>query len=513
MKGQLTSIIGAAKPPALPSLAEFQQLLESSPTFKQASENDLARSTQLAADAFKAFVIAPANSRVGFLRGIADALEEHAEYFVACIPFETALPEARVRGELGRTAGQLRMFADLITNEEWRSPTTVEALPDRAPLPRPELRSMRVGIGPVAVFGASNFPLAFSVAGGDTASALAAGCPVIVKAHSAHPVTSFLTGAIIAHVANEQGLPEGIFSMLYDEGYEMGAQLVKNPHVKAVGFTGSLRGGTALMEIARSRPEPIPVFAEMSSSNPIIAFPSKWRDDDAAFAAGLAGSITLGNGQFCTKPALVFLIGATRETADAFYSVFDEALSDAQPGTMLTETIARSYQAQTAERAEIDGVGARFFGEKPSGEREVQPSRYTCSSEVFLNHLSELSEEIFGPTTLFVEVATPSEAATILSNLSGQLTVNFFAEESDLVDEAGSQLRTEALLKAGRIVFNQYPTGVEVCAAIVHGGPFPATSDGVSTSVGTLAIDRFSRPVCWQNAPESCLPEAASGGA
>ncbi|HSY52376.1 MAG TPA: aldehyde dehydrogenase (NADP(+)) [Thermoanaerobaculia bacterium] len=441
--------------------------------------NDVDRAARAAAAAFASYGRLSGSRKGEMLRAIAANLEANGEAIVTCARSETALGLPRLQGELARTCNQLRMFAALVEEGSW-----VGARIDHGNV---DIRSMLRPLGPVAVFGASNFPLAFSVAGGDTASALAAGCPVIVKAHPAHPRTSALAGEAIAAV-----VPEGVFALMFDEGYEAGIALVKHPLIKAAGFTGSLRGGRALMDIAASRPEPIPVFAEMGSINPVFILPRALQERGAEIAAGLHASVTLGVGQFCTNPGLVVTSHDEKFVGDL------EARIAATPGaTMLTPAIRDAYRAGVASFASI--ASRRAFVDADGGA-----ALFTTDAENFLAH-RELRDELFGPSTLVVECDSREHLLEVAHALEGQLTVTIHAAAGE-IDEYRDLLEIVET-KAGRIVFNGYPTGVEVVPAMVHGGPYPATSDGRSTSVGTRAIERFTRPVAWQSAPEAVLPD------
>jgi NADP-dependent aldehyde dehydrogenase len=471
------------------------------PVFHSASSEDLEQATQAAEAAFAIYKNASGVSRAGFLRRIADGLAAAGEEIVARAHLETGLPLARLNGELGRTTGQLRMFAEAVEEGSWVDARIDEALPERKPLPRADIRSMLRPVGPVAVFGASNFPLAFSVAGGDTAAALAAGCPVIVKAHPAHPGTSELVGSVIQAAVEACGLPGGVFSLLFDADTAVGAALVVDPRVKAVGFTGSAAGGTALMELAAGRSEPIPVYAEMGSSNPVFLLPGAMRERSASIAKGLFGSFTLGSGQFCTKPGVVFV---PQQAAAAVADEFDSAAAGGSTFGMLTHGIARRYAEGVAVRAgggyaELASVLEAYDGSAAVGQCAV----FHAEVEQFLAEPS-LAEEIFGPTTLLVRYGAGGQLLEAARGLHGHLTATIHAGEGD--EELAAELLQVLEGKAGRVLFNGYPTGVEVCPAMVHGGPWPATSDGRSTSVGTRAMLRFVREVCWQDCPDGLLP-------
>ena len=381
------------------------------------------------------------------------------------------------------------------------------ALPERAPLPRPDLRQRRIAIGPVAVFGASNFPLAFSVAGGDTASALAAGCPVVVKGHPAHPGTSEMVGRAITEAVADCGLPGGVFSLLQGTGNDLGAALVRDPRIKAVGFTGSRAGGLALVDIAQRRAEPIPVYAEMSSVNPVVLFPHALANRAEALGRDYVASLTLGSGQFCTNPGLV--IAMAGPDLDRFEQAAADALGGAQAQVMLTSGIHASYDRGVEAIAGHSAVQELGRGAAPTGCNQGRAALFRTDAKAFLQH-PELAEEVFGAASLIIRADSPDEIAAVLRAMEGQLTVTL---QLDPADEALAAPLVPLLeLKAGRILANGWPTGVEVSSAMVHGGPFPATSDPRSTSVGTAAIERFLRPVCYQNLPDSLLPAAVKHG-
>ncbi|HEY8181100.1 MAG TPA: aldehyde dehydrogenase (NADP(+)) [Thermoanaerobaculia bacterium] len=432
------------------------------------------RAARAAAEAFATFGRSSGRERGELLRAIASRLEANGEKILPQANAETSLGLPRLKNELARTCNQFRMFAALVEEGSW-----VDARIDHGKL---DVRSMLRPLGPVAVFGASNFPLAFSVPGGDTASALAAGCPVIVKAHPAHPETSKLTASVISEV-----VPKSVFALI--EGYEAGIELVKHPLIKAVAFTGSRRGGRALMDIAAARAEPIPVYAEMGSINPVFILPRALSERGSDIAAGLHASVTLGVGQFCTNPGLVIATGA-----NAFVEDLARRMEATPCAPMLTTSIADAYDAGVTRFSAL--AKRRAFVERGA-------ALFTTSATTFLDH-EELMEEVFGPSTLVVEIDAREQLIEIARRLEGQLTATVHAAEGEL-DEYRDLLEILET-KVGRVVFNGYPTGVEVVPAMVHGGPYPATSDGRSTSVGTRAIERFTRPVAWQNAPDSVLP-------
>lgn len=454
----------------------------------------------LAEKAFETYGSSSNEERAGFLRTIAAEIDAREEDIVARMMAESALPEPRCRGEKGRTVGQLRMFADLIEEGSWVDARIDLAQPDREPLPKPDLRSMQRALGPVAVFCASNFPLAFSVAGGDTASALAAGCPVVVRAHAAHPGVAEIVGLAVQAAVTSCGLPEGVFSLLFDEGIELGTALVKHPGICAVGFTGSRTGGRALMDAAAAREVPIPVFAEMSSVNPIFVLPGAMAERGEQIAEGLVGSVSLGVGQFCTSPGLTFFTG---KDGDDFAGKVSAGLAEVPRATMLHEGIARNYGQGVKELESQSGVRPLAKTDEGVEGCQVGPAVFETDFASFSNNPA-LQAEVFGPATLLVNCESPDDFLTVAKSLEGQLTASVHGTDADL-EKAGPLL---ALLsrKAGRLIVNGFPTGVEVCSSMVHGGPYPATSDGSSSSVGTRAIGRFTRAVSWQNMPEHLLP-------
>jgi 2,5-dioxopentanoate dehydrogenase len=473
------------------------------PKFFAASAEDLERAAALAQSAFPIYSKLSGKKKGAFLRQIAVAIEAAAPAIVKRANLETALSEARLAGEVGRTCGQLRLFAEVVEEGSWVDARIDNADPDRKPLPKPSIRSMHKPLGPVAVFGASNFPLAFSVAGGDTASALAAGNPVIVKAHPAHPGTSALVGQAIRESVKACGLPEGVFSMLFDAGVDVGVQLVKHPAIKAVAFTGSFAGGTALMKLAAARPEPIPCYSEMGSVNPVFVLPGALKQRGSAVATELQASFTLGAGQFCTKPGLVLV--PQQDGAPAFMKELGDKVCDTPAQTLLTKAIADRYTSAVKGRlsdATVLAQGAKADGSTTAAI--VQASLFVADYKDLMEH-EELAQEIFGPTTMVVGYQDRKQLLAVAEQLEGHLTATLQGEESELADYA--DLIEILTRKVGRLILNAYPTGVEVCHAMVHGGPFPATSDGRSTSVGTQAIFRFTRLVCFQSFPDAALPD------
>lgn len=454
-----------------------------------------------AADAaFDAYRATTREARAAFLETIADEILALGDDLIVAAMRESGLPRARLEGERGRTMGQLRLFAQVVRAGAWQQLRIDPALPDRAPLPRPDLRLRMIPVGPVAVFGASNFPLAFSTAGGDTASALAAGCPVVVKGHPAHPETGALVASAIAKAVAACGLPSGVFGHLVGPSNELGAALVTDPRITAVGFTGSRAGGLALVNLAASRPVPIPVYAEMSSINPVLLMPEALKARGAALGTAFVGSLTMGAGQFCTNPGLLLAIEG--EGLDEFVATATGAVAQAPAQTMLTKGIGEAYRSGTAALAGADGVEQLAAG-TPGEGTACGAILFQTAAAAFLANPA-LAHEVFGASSILVRCADAAELTAVLKGLEGQLTATLHMDDAD-ADLAASVLPVLER-KVGRILANGWPTGVEVCHAMVHGGPFPATSDPRTTSVGSLAIDRFLRPVSYQNIAPALLP-------
>ena len=468
------------------------------PAFAEPSPEEIDRALALAAEAAIPYGKLSGRSKAHFLRTIADEIEALGDALVNRATAETALPAARIQGERGRTCGQLRMFADLVEEGSWVDARIDHADPDRQPVPKPDTRSMLRPVGPVAVFCASNFPLAFSVAGGDTASALAAGNPVVVKAHSAHPGTAELVGSAVRVAVEKCGLPEGVFSVLFGGGRTVGATLVKDARIKAVGFTGSRAGGRALMDLAAARDEPIPVYAEMSSINPVFVLPGAMSERAEAIATGLHGSVTLGVGQFCTNPGLVFAGGADEK----FTGTLKGLMGETAAATMLTSGICEAYRGGVEKLGAIEGVEALVSGGAEGNAASA--AVFKTDAATFLAG-NGIDDEVFGPATLLVQHESREQLLELARSLEGQLTATLHGTEEELQEH--SDLIQILETRVGRLVVNSYPTGVEVGQSMVHGGPYPATSDGRSTSVGTQAIYRFARPVCYQGFPQSALPD------
>ncbi len=473
------------------------------PVYFGGGSHEVDHACALAESAFDIYRETTPESRAVFLETIATNIEALGDELISRAMAETGLPQARIQGERGRTVGQLHLFAKVVRDGHWLDARIDPELRDRQP-PRADLRSRQIPLGPVAVFGASNFPLAFSVAGGDTASALAAAAPVIVKGHSAHPGTAELVGRAIQAAVQACGLPEGTFSLLFGAGRELGAALVADARIKAVGFTGSRSGGQALMQIAWNRPEPIPVYAEMSSINPVFLLPHALKTRGSVIAGNFINSLMMGAGQFCTSPGLVIAID-DQNTA-AFMEQATQQL-EAQPcQTMLTPTIHDAYEQGIARLLNNPNVQLLGRGQQDSGSHQCRGALFATTAKNLLQDAS-LSEEVFGSGSLIVKCRDDLELLEVARRLEGQLTATIHAEDSD--DEQLLQPLIRHLeLKAGRILFNGFPTGVEVCHAMVHGGPWPSTSDSRTTSVGSAAIYRFLRPVCYQDVPAKYLPTA-----
>ncbi|MGA0539782.1 aldehyde dehydrogenase (NADP(+)) [Neotabrizicola sp. VNH66] len=433
--------------------------------------------------------------RAAFLEAIADAIEARAEAITEIGSQETGLPAARLQGERGRTTGQLRLFARHILAGDYLDRRHDPALPDRQPLPRPDLRMMQRPIGPVAVFGASNFPLAFSTAGGDTASALAAGCPVVVKGHPAHPGTSELVTEAVLAAIHATGMPAGTFSMIHGDTHETGAALVTHPLIRAVGFTGSLRGGKALFDLCAARAEPIPFFGELGSVNPVFVLPAALAARATAMAQGWAASLTMGAGQFCTNPGVLVL----SEGGDDFIAAARAALEQVAPQVMLTDGIAAAYGSGADQMA----AGAQCLITGVAEGRNARPALMQTDTAGFLANPA-LAHEVFGPLGLIVTTRDAADRAALAAAFEGQLTATLQMDEADTAEARALLPVLER--KAGRILVNGWPTGVEVADAMVHGGPYPASTNFGATSVGTLAIRRWLRPVCYQNLPAALLP-------
>lgn len=473
------------------------------PDFQEATPEQIDLAARLAHEAFSVYAQTSGEKKAAFLNEIAANIEAVSEQIVERANLETALPVARLQAETGRTVNQLRLFAKVVTEGSWSMPRIDCADPSRKPAPKPDIRSMLRALGPVVVFSASNFPMAFSVAGGDTASALAAGNPVIVKAHSAHPGTSELVGEAVRKAVRSCGLPEGVFSLLFGAGTTVGVSLVQHPLIKAGGFTGSTGAGRALMNLASGRPEPIPFYGELGSTNPVFLLPGAMRARSAQIASGLYGSFTLGAGQFCTKPGLIFL--SEEQPSEDFIGELKGKVSEAPQFALLTKGISTDYGKTASNRKNQKDLKVVAEGVAASSSNPFAASAALYQTDISSFMASpELSEEHFGPSTLLIRYKSKAQILEAARRLEGHLTATIHGTEEDLLEF--SELIAILETKVGRILFNGFPTGVEVCHAMVHGGPYPASTDSRTTSVGTQAIFRFARPVCYQDVPDSALP-------
>lgn len=471
------------------------------PKFHVATPAEVDHVCDLAAQATPLLADLSGKQKALFLRDIASRIEVATPNLVARATQETGLPEARCQGEIGRTMGQLRLFADLVEKGDWIDARIETANADRKPLPKPDHRSLLRPIGPVAVFCASNFPFAYSVAGGDTASALAAGCPVIVMAHHAHIGTAEIMGSLVVDAVKAAGLPEGTFSMIMGEGRVAGQQIARHPALRAIGFTGSRVGGRALMDTAAARAQPIPVYAEMSSVNPIVFLEGALATRGDNLATGLLGSCTLGVGQFCTQPGLLIMVRS--RTSEAFVAKLSALFTEATDGVMLTAGIHLAYTKGLAERAITPGIQTLAQGKHSGQPNRAVATLFSTYAATFIATAS-LQDEIFGPSSLIIECQDSAEVSRVIASLHGNLTATIHGTDAELATHGSLIAQLEA--NAGRVVINGFPTGVEVSHAIVHGGPYPSLSDGRTTSVGSNAIYRFTRLVCFQNYPDAALP-------
>ena len=470
------------------------------PGYAEASAEQVERACRAAAAAAAGFAATAPSVRAALLRDIGDGLVALGDELVERVQAETALPAARVQGERARTVMQLNQFADLVEDGSWVDAHIDHAVPDREPLPKTDLRRMYVPLGPVAVFGASNFPLAYSVAGGDTAPALAAGCPVIVKGHPAHPGTSELVGRVVREAVQRQGLPAGTFSLLHGRGHEVGAALVQHDAVKAVGFTGSHAGGRALFDLAGRRREPIPVFAEMGSANPVVVLPNAMRARGEQIAAQLAASSLLAQGQFCTSPGIVLWIAG--DGADAFDAALQDGMTSAAAGPAVHPTIRRGYERAMDELGALP-VEVHKAAAELAGASDVCAAILRAAPADMLKH-ERLRSEIYGPAMLAVCCSSAEELEQVLSSMDGHLTGTVHGDGDDFARNAAAVAALQG--KVGRMIANGVPTGVEVSAAMVHGGPYPAATDARFSAVGATAIQRWVRPACWQDWPHDQLP-------
>ncbi|MEO6720111.1 MAG: aldehyde dehydrogenase (NADP(+)) [Ferruginibacter sp.] len=471
--------------------------------FNEASEEQINQAATLAHKAFASYRLLPAEKKAAFIEKIAEGIGSAKDELVKMAMHETNLPKPRLEGEVQRTINQLKLFAQLLREGSWVKAIIDTAQPDRAPLPKPDIRQIQIPLGVVAVFGASNFPFAFSVAGGDTVSALAAGCTVVYKSHPGHPATSEMTGAILIQAAKDSDVPEGVFSLLQGKSNQCSISLVTHPLIKAVGFTGSLNGGKAIFDAAAKRSEPIPVYAEMGSTNPVFILPKILEQQRSALAEKLALSNLLSAGQFCTNPGILVSVDSadTKSFADDFSVVISKANAD----SMLTENIYNNYNAGIQKLLASEDVKVIASGKEDGLKKAATAYMFQTSADNFLSN-ENLVHEVFGPASVHVTAASSEELYEVAKRLPGQITISIWGTDEDLAENTA--LIHELELKAGRIIFNNVPTGVEVTHAMVHGGPYPATTDSRSTSVGTTAIYRFTRAVCYQNSPQDILPEA-----
>lgn len=467
--------------------------------FTEAIPDEVSRAVEKADQAFTMYKNKSAGEKAAFLEAIGEEIMNLGDTLIHRCMNETALPEGRLNGERGRTVNQLKMFADLVREGSWVNARIDTAIPDREPVPKPDVRQMQRPLGPVGIFGASNFPLAFSVAGGDTASALAAGCPVVVKAHPLHPGTSELVGKAILKAAGRTGMPDGVFSLVQGPSVDVGLAIVNHPKITGIGFTGSFKGGKALFDAANQRPVPIPVYAEMGSTNPVFLLPGAIKERKETLADGLAGSVNLGVGQFCTNPGLV--ISEQSEESDEFLKNLDSAITNQDSGVMLSDGMKENYIQKTKRLSNTKGVS--LLSRNKESANSVQSNIFTTTVDTFLAN-NELEEEVFGPSSLHVSSKGKQDLIRIAENLSGHLTATIHGTDKDLQEYA--ELVEVLEQKVGRIIFNGFPTGVEVCHSMHHGGPFPATTAPRTTSVGTMAIYRFTKPVCYQDFPQTSLP-------
>ena len=476
---------------------------ELDPPYHEGTPDEVDRAARLASDAFEDFRLRPPEQRARLLDAIASEIESLGDALIQRANAETALGVPRLTGERARTANQLRMFARLVEEGSWVQARIDRALPDRKPLPRPDLRRMLIPLGPVVSFAASNFPLAISVAGNDTASGLAAGCPLIIKAHPAHPGTTEMVAAAVVKAVRDTGMPDGTFSVLHGRSHDLGLSLVRHPLIKAVAFTGSLRGGRALFDATAARAEPIPVFAEMGSVNPVFVLPGALAQRGRQIAEGLKNSVTLGVGQFCTNPGLV--VGLESDATRSFVRGVGELIADCPPATMLYEGIRRAYADGVQSFSQVPGVkvAGRSRAEADPSKTQAAPAVFETDSATFLAN-RRLGEELFGPSTLVVTGRSKQDLERIARSLEGHLTATIHGTPDDLEEYRG--LVAILQTKVGRLIFNGFPTGIEPCNAVHHGGPYPATTDARTTSIGTTAVERFVRPICYQDFPQSALP-------
>ncbi|MDD7914856.1 aldehyde dehydrogenase (NADP(+)) [Polaribacter ponticola] len=470
--------------------------------FTEASSEEIQQAVDLASKAFLEFRTISGKRKAEFLNTIADEILALDDELVKTYCSETGLPEGRAKGERGRTVGQLRNFANLVAEGSWLEATIDTAMPEREPMPRSDIRKMLIPLGPVVVFGASNFPLAYSTAGGDTAAALAAGCPVIVKSHPMHSGTGELVASAIIKAAEKTGMPNGVFSNLNSSGIEVGQQLVTNPKIKAVGFTGSIKGGRALLDLAAKREEPIPVFAEMGSINPVVILPKALENRQTEIAKTYAGSITLGTGQFCTNPGLLLAIKS--DALSAFVNNLSQEIMEINPSCMLHPNIKKEYNSNKEKVVSQNNVSVVANYVSDVENNYAQQAVVVVEGKEFLENTT-LHQEVFGPFSMIVKCEDEAELEQIIANLEGQLTGTVISDENEVADN--SKVISALQNRVGRIIFNGVPTGVEVCESMVHGGPYPASTDSRFTAVGVNSIKRWVRPFSYQDWPNQLLPK------
>ncbi len=476
--------------------------IENDTTFFEATIDEINEAVNLASEAFKEFEQVSGKQKAVFLNAIADEILALDDELIQTYGLESGLPEGRAKGERGRTIYQLRTFADLVEEGSWVEASIDTEQPNRLPVPKPDLRKLLVPLGTVVVFGASNFPLAYSTAGGDTAAALASGCPVIVKSHPMHAGTGELVASAIVKAAQKTGMPNGVFSNLNSSGIEVGQQLVKHPGVKAVGFTGSIRGGRALFDLAAQREEPIPVFAEMGSVNPVVILPEALKVNGDDLAKTYAGSITLGTGQFCTNPGL--LLGIKGDELNSFISTLSDEIVKIEPSCMLHPNIIGAYESKKAKVLAQPEISVVADYDADVQSNYARQTITTVEGKTFLANTT-LHQEVFGPFSMVVQCEDANQLEEVISNLEGQLTGTIIAEDAEI---SGYSEIIEALKnRVGRIIFNGVPTGVEVCPSMVHGGPYPASTDSRFTAVGVTSIKRWVRPFSYQDCPNNLLPD------
>lgn len=476
--------------------------VENASVHTEATTEEIDEAVSLASQAFKEFRSMSGKRKSDFLNAIADEIMALDDELISTYCSETGLPEGRAKGERGRTVFQLRSFADLVAQGDWVEASIDTAIVDRTPAPKPDLRKMNIPLGPVVVFGASNFPLAYSTAGGDTAAALAAGCPVIVKSHPMHAGTGELVASAISKAADKTGMPNGVFSNLNSSGIEVGVQLVEHPEVKAVGFTGSIRGGRALLDIASKREEPIPVFAEMGSINPVVILPEALKERGDDLAKTYAGSITLGTGQFCTNPGLI--LGIKSDALSEFVNSLGKEILAKEPAVMLHPNIHGAYDKNKKNALSQSEINIVADYDTDVQTNFAQQAVLTVDGSTFLKNPT-LHQEVFGPFSMVVQCDNVEELETIISNLEGQLTGTLIGEQG----EANNYPNLVSALqnRVGRLIYNGVPTGVEVCPSMVHGGPYPASTDSRFTAVGINSIKRWVRPFSYQDWPNDLLPD------